>query len=413
MFRTFVPHPETTILNILFTEPKIRDEYNRFWTPLICNINMTNAAGWDEYIPLWRALKLQSRYNSPIFTSHGLGHSMTTAYFMDMFLRKSYHMFETNEKITRNMVLWTGLLHDIGYCEYDLCQQGNCREMKQRLTPFLDDDANIHATGLSGEAYHKNKFLHAQLGVNMVQHILSKSPRLFSTLVEDKMLNAIREHNTDSHSTTRYEPHKDGTFMSLSDQQIRRHYKRVNMDMEPLLGLLRISDNLDMSRGRLTPDQRSLILISYQKWYYENSRASPLDRKTEWARLHSKCGVIRESPTLKVLFRKSDSKDFLFTYSSWIIEHVRILEYDWNQPYLAIDVLFFKPPHEELRLEHNWNAALYQIKRLKDALESIYIYGHDLSRVTFVKMLLGVHPIHEVLDIQSYEDYIKYAMRVI
>ena len=93
MFRTFVPHPVETILDILCSEPRVRESYIPLWNDIINNVIKSNNADWDEYMPLWRALKLQSKYNSPIFTSHNLGHSMKTAYFMHMLLIKSFHLF--------------------------------------------------------------------------------------------------------------------------------------------------------------------------------------------------------------------------------------------------------------------------------------------------------------------------------
>jgi len=336
---------------------------------------------------------------------------MKTAYFMHMLLIKSLHLFELKSEIVTNMVLWTGLLHDVGYAEYELCQQtqSGCEEMKRRLTPFLDEDANQAATGLYDQSYHKQKFLHAQLGANMLQYLFARSPRLFLEQVQDQILEAIREHNADNQKQTRYEPAKDGTFMSLSNVCIQRHYKRVNMEDNPLLALLRIGDNLDMSRERLTPDQRTLILVYYQKWFYTHPHADAYQRRTHWARLHTKCGVVSESQTLDILFKKSQSSDFLFTYSSWIIEHISISEYDWNRPYFEIRVDFFKPVFDDLCISQNWHAGIYQLRRLYDSLHSISVYGTELSSVTFVNILLGTHPLREIVKIETYGDYIKYA----
>jgi len=411
MFRTFVPHTVESILDIVCSEPKVRECYIPLWGDIINNIHKTNRADWDEYIPLWRALKLQSKYNSPIFTSHSLGHSMKTAYFMHMLLIKSLHLFNLKSETVTNMVLWTGLLHDVGYAEYELCQQtqSGCEEMKRRLTPFLDEDANQAATGLHDQSYHKQKFLHAQLGANLLRHLFARSPRLFLETVQDKILEAVREHNADNKTQTRYDPSEDGTFMSLSNVCIQRHYKRVNLEHNPLLALLRIGDNLDMSRERLTPDQRTLILVYYQKWFYTHPHADAYQRKTHWARLHTKCRVVSESQTLDILFKKSQSSDFLFTYSSWIIEHISISEYDWNKPYFEIRVDFFRPIFDDLRISQNWYEGIYQLRRLYDSLQSIYVYGTKLSSVTFVNILLGTHPLREIVQIKTYGDYIKYA----
>ena len=412
MYRTLVQRcPENTILDILFVEPKIQEEYDEFWKPIIHNVNVTNKVEWDEYLPLWRALKLQARYNSPIFTSHGLGHSMRTASIMDQLLCESYYLFETNQKITRNMVLWTGLLHDLGYSEYDLCQQGNCEEMKQRLAPFLCGDCKLDATGLFEEAYHDKKFLHAQLGANMLKHIFLTSPRLFYSNVKTQILEAVQKHNSDSLAKTQYDPDKDGTLMSIHDMCLERKYNRVNMATNPLLAMLRIADNLDISNVRLTPDQHSVILILYQKWYHKHPRATSREKKNKWAHI---CELYQCDPSLslRVLFQKSKPTDFVFTYSSWIIYSCKLVHYSWDhvQPYFEIDIELYKSPIKELSHIYNWNAALYQLKRIYEAFKSIYIFGHRLSDIIHVRFLMGLYPLSELLKIESHPDYIKYAI---
>ena len=412
MYRSLVRQcPENTILDILFVEPKIQEDYKKFWKTLIHIVNDTNKVEWDEYLPLWRALKLQARYNSPIFTSHGLGHSMQTASIMDQLLCNSYYLFETNQKITRNMILWTGLLHDLGYSEYDLCQQGNCEEMKQRLTPFLGGDCNLDATGLLDEAYHNKKFLHAQLGANMLQHIFLTSPRLFSPAIQTLILEAVRKHNTDSPAQTRYDPHIDGTFMSMKDVCLKRTYDKVDITANPLLALLRIADNLDISNKRLTPDQHSLIVILYQRWLHKHPHATPREKKHEWGRI-SDLYQCKPSLSLRVLFQKSQPTDFMFTYSSWIIYSCNLISYSWNKlrPYFEIEIQLYKSPVKELSYMYNWNAAIYQLKRLYEAFKSISIFDHQLSEIVHVHFLRGISPLSELIKIESHPDYLNYAI---
>ena len=105
-----------TIYKLLMAEPNARTQLARTVsiTKQMIRTVIHSRARWDEYIPLWQVIKLQARYNSPLFASHGIDHSIRTAYYMQKIW----------PKCTPPM-MWTALLHDVGYSEYDICR--NCQ----------------------------------------------------------------------------------------------------------------------------------------------------------------------------------------------------------------------------------------------------------------------------------------------
>jgi len=407
MFKTFRRQsPVETVLQILWSEPQVSLQAGcdkaeclelntrlAIWRTVIRRIHASNHAGWDEYIPLWQALKLQARYNSPLFSSHGINHSMCTAYFMCILMKNMPGI---------NVALWTALLHDVGYSEYDLCQRpGKCDEMKRRLTPLIG--GNNSATGIHSNIYRKNKFLHAKLGANMVRHLLHISPRLFSPTDAQKIVNAISEHNADSHDSTRYDPSQDGSFMSIHNYCVERKYRLAIFEERPLLTLLRIADNLDISRNRLTLEQQSQKLVSYQRWLYKHNNISDGAKRDEWNRLESLFGTVGSKTLMDMLFQKSTPEEFKFTYSCWILQWVTI-EY-WNIAQLVLNVELYRPPILSLTFENNFQEGLFQFNRLHSALQSIRVKG-DLLDVR-VNIIGKQFRLEQLLSFKTYEEMIK------
>tara|TARA_B110000285_G_scaffold35140_1_gene37632 strand:+ start:2334 stop:3557 length:1224 start_codon:yes stop_codon:yes gene_type:complete len=407
MFKTFRRQsPVETVLQILWSEPKVSrqagcdksacPELNTrlaMWRTVIRRLHATNRVGWDEYIPLWQALKLQARYNSPLFSSHGINHSMCTAYFMCILMKTMPGM---------NVALWAALLHDVGYSEYELCQRPeNCDEMKRRLTPLVGE--NNSATGIRSDIYRKNKFLHAKLGANMVQHLLRTSPRLFNPNDVQKMVKAISEHNADSHNSMRYDPSRDGTFMSIHNYCVARKYRLAIFEERPLLTLLRLADNLDISRNRLTIEQQSQALVSYQRWLYNHADASVVSKSTVWERLCGLFGLVGNKMLADMLFEKSTPEEFKFTYSCWILQWVTIE--NWNIPQLVLNVELYRPSISSLAFENNFQEGRFQFRRLHSALQSIRVNGALLD--VRVNMNGKQYLLDKLLEFENYEEMIK------
>tara|TARA_B100000795_G_C22789200_1_gene436080 strand:+ start:371 stop:1594 length:1224 start_codon:yes stop_codon:yes gene_type:complete len=407
MFKTFRRHSSVeTVLQILWSEPKVSRQAGcskadclelntslAMWRTVIRRVHKTNRVGWDEYIPLWQALKLQARYNSPLFSSHGINHSMCTAYFMCILMKNMPGM---------NIALWAALLHDVGYSEYELCQRPeNCDEMKGRLTPLVgENSSNSSATGIRSDIYRKNKFLHAKLGAKMVQYLLRTSPRLFKPSDTQRIVKAISEHNADSRDSTRYDPSRDGTFMSIHDYCLERKYRLAIFEERPLLTLLRLADNLDISRSRLTVEQQSQALVLYQRWLYNHKDACDADKCDEWERL---CGLFGLVGLAQMLFEKSTPEEFKFTYSCWILQWVTIEE--WNIPRLVLDVELYRPSIATLTFENNFQEGMFQFHRLHSALQSIRVDGALLD--VRVNMNGKQYLLDKLLEFENYEEMIK------
>lgn len=385
MFKTFKRQsPVDTVLQILWTEPKVARQAGcpsglchrlALWRDVIRHIHATNRAGWDEYIPLWQALKLQARYNSPLFTSHGIDHSMRSAHYMESLVPSGASY--------RNMALWTALLHDVGYSEYDLCQNpATCDDMKQRLMPLVDGDAT--ATGLHPENYRAKKFLHAALGANMVRCLLSTSQRLF--LHPGRIVQTIHDHNADTHSNTQYDPERDGSLMTIPNYCVQRAYVPAVFEERPLLALVRLADNLDVARARLTLEQRSYALLCYQKWLRDTPNPDASAKLAEWHRLRALFPRIGNETVAHLLFEKSTPGEFKYTYSSWILQWLTIVSCNWDEPRLEIDIIPYVTSVETLQFENNTEDGLYQLKRLHGALESIFANGQSLANCTWVTL---------------------------
>ncbi len=409
MFKSFHRQsPVETILQILWSEPKVSRQAGcdkakclelntrlAMWRTVIRRIHATNSVGWDEYIPLWQALKLQARYNSSLFSSHGINHSMCIAYYMCILMKDI-------EALSMNVALWAALLHDVGYSEYELCQRPeNCDEMKGRLTPFVGEHDS--ATGIRSDIYRNNKFLHAKLGANMVQHLLRTSPRLFKPNDVQRIVNAISDHNADSPAPTRYDPSQDGTFMSIHNYCVERKYCPAIFEERPLLTLLRLADNLDISRSRLTIEQQSPALVSYQRWLHKHGDASDVSKRTEWERLCGLFGLIGNKMLADMLFEKSTPDEFKFTYSCWILQWVTVG--DWTMSRLVLNVELYRPSIGSLSFENNFKEGLFQFHRLYSALQSIRVKGALID--VWVNIVGKQYRLEQLLEFENYTEMIK------
>ena len=378
MFTTHIPvYP---IYTLLMAEPNARAQLQRMetMTKAIIRKTMTSRARWDEYIPLWQVIKLQARYNSPLFASHGIGHSIRTAYYM----------WKLWPAITP-VLLWAALLHDVGYSEYDICSQ--CQDRIDRIRPYVS--SNAEPTGIYPEFYRANKFLHAQLGANMVSSILNQYPRLFSKGETATIVNAIRYHNSDSHSKQLYQPKIHGTLLTVGQHDIHRHYVPVHFFQDKCLALLRIADNLDITRARLTLEKKSIAVVLYQRKIAHDDN---VNRLALWGQYTLQYPPQGRSEILTTIATKTTAQEFKFTYSLWIIKHLHFVQINWSNYVFDLAVTLYTTPIEALTFQNNLTAALYQFKRMYDAFKSIWIHRKRLSDIVRVNIQGQWHTLKEL-----------------
>lgn len=368
----FTTHTQNnTIYNLLMAEPSARIQLSRTetMTKAIIQAVLLNRARWDEYIPLWQVIKLQARYNSPMFASHGIDHSIRTAYYMQKLW-----------PACTPAMLWAALLHDVGYSEYDICPQ--CKDRIERIQPYVR--SNSIPTGIYPDFYRVNKFLHARLGANMVSSILQQYPRLFSKKETTMIVHAIQFHNSDSHSGQLYRPKIHGTLLTVGQQNIRRQYVPVHFFQNKCLALLRIADNLDITRDRLTIEKKSIAIVLYQREIVNNPNTN---RLATWRQLINKYPPQGSSQILSSIVTGTTEQEFKFTYSLWIIKQLYFVRIDWSKSIFDLAVKIHPTKITELTFENNRQMALYQFKRMYEAFKSIWVNIKRLSDI--VRVAIG------------------------
>jgi hypothetical protein len=359
-----------TIYKLLMAEPNARTQLARTVsiTKQMIRTVIHSRARWDEYIPLWQVIKLQARYNSPLFASHGIDHSIRTAYYMQKIW----------PKCTPPM-MWTALLHDVGYSEYDICR--NCQRRIEQIHPYVCSNGCNTPSGIRPEYYRANKFLHAHLGANMVASVLKQYPRLFSKSDAEMIVNAIRVHNADSHSDQLYQPRLHGTLLTIGHRDIRRQYIPINFFTNRCGALLRIADNMDITRARLTREKKLSAIVLYQREINKNPSS---DRLELWRQLIAEHGVSGNSATVTSIKENTTEHEFKFTYSLWILKKLYFERIDFGKSIFNLVVEIQTTKIKELMFDNNIRIGLYQFKRMYNAFKSIWIKLRPLSEIVRV-----------------------------
>ena len=373
-----------TIYNLLMVEPNARTQLSRTGsiTKKIIRSVLHSRARWDEYIPLWQVIKLEARYNSSLFASHGIDHSIRTAYYM--------------QKIWPDCtptMMWAALLHDVGYSEYDICP--NCQRKIDQIRPYVCSNGCNTPSGIRPEYYRANKFLHAHLGANMVASVLKQYPRLFSKSDAEMIINAIRVHNADSHSDQLYQPRLHGTLLTIGQHNIRRRYIPVHFFTNRCIALLRIADNMDITRARLTLENKLDAIVLYQREINKNPK---VDRLKLWRRLIVEHGIHGNSDTWASIKENTTEHEFKFTYSLWILKKLSFEQVNFSKSIFNMVVKIQTTKIKELMFENNIQAGLYQFKRMYDAFKSIWIKLRPLSEIIRVFILERWYTLKELAD---------------
>jgi len=154
---------------------------------------------------------------------------------------------------------------------------------------------------------------------------------------------------------------------------------------------VRVADNLDAVRTRLTPTQNSVPLMIYFLRIYQDadlrnavaSNADSLDetRSAALGRARTYSGLENPNGTLKEVMDKATEQSWLHFYSNWIIKSFNI-----DSPTWSIDVYLWNVS-APLDFNSHPGPGLYQVNRLATSAFSCYVDNQttflDLVRFNF------------------------------
>lgn len=388
---------------------------------------------------LWKILMYQARFNSPLFASHGVDHSMRVAQYAITLMETPQSIFYPSfqDPIDQLTMIWTALLHDVGYIELELCQpKGNQTEhaaerdpdTQETMCPYGDSQDSLESMdpddsgpcaiyrpppqaeirellcesksgnltdrcdsctcaelGLYAGTYRKLKYLHAHLGRNLVALYLQPLVTMLPESKREIMLEAIEVHNADSDTPgLGYIPDMHGRLYSIGESTLASSYRPASVEESPILALLRLTDNLDMTQARLSPEQRCPELIRFQLKY------SVLDREPTEGEVEETLHDIQETDeegtlcmkTMRLLLEGTNPREFQFQYSNWIIERLDI--------HLESDKIGLLPDFVELlegdslHVNNHGRESMFQFTRLLESMSSITYRGEPLEKYVYL-----------------------------
>jgi hypothetical protein len=475
--------------------------------------------------------------------------------------------FDNIEQII-NSVIWAGLLHDIGYAEFDLCSREHkfketndllleqrfifnllksslCNGMfkdsklcKYDLSPYHNikkaGDGNlwnstkpylkkstkksknenvsninvsnttvqqkiqmfekkskkssktksnypcVDTVGFNSTYYRKNKFLHALLGYRALFDIELHFELLWPKFRED-ILHSIKYHNFDDPNSKTYIPSKHGNFFTIGEHDdtkmleesynlltneekklipkeefnldVERTYIEASLEDSPLLALVRLADNLDITYERLTIEQRSPVIILYQQWFRkEYMKIHTIEEKSGDSNVMSdmfNSGKIpKGSPKeglkdlndtytynknikwnelliaypneqlsidiLNLLRDNTNYNEFLFQYGSWIIKSLSsklTQNFELNITIELNDGGGEIKPGNNLEIQYNWGPGIDQLVRMNSAFKSIKYEGKSLNKRTYITLLGKTISLDKLSTIKTYEEFESYKLR--
>ena len=472
---------------------RLTDKDYQILSPILYILKSTNKETNIAYIKyLWELIAYQHQLNAPIFTSHGLDHSIrTTKYMLDILYGSDEHFYYNLENTTPNTiwydslteiypkldlqgivnsVTWCGLLHDIGYVELELCQldhvdKNNTGAIKaaikkrndwfKRMKPKLctkdnktkscaNDscfDSQLLGVGIenkhtnksdTSKAYQKSKFIHAYLGENMAKLNIHNLLRQDS---KDNILSAIGTHNYDSRGTpTKYSTDiiPGGSLFSLdSGDEIVREYVEADLAKKPLLALLRLADNLDIVKARLSSAQQNSYLMRYMKYHKtytwkhdkdikQKHHLDHLDQfwedlKGDWWKQLVKNEQKAITDIKGVVFAgKNTNGTFDYFYMCWVIEDIKLLS-KGNVITIDVNISDLSKEHESLHIKNNWKASILNFTRMDEAIGSISYNNQPIKiNINFINFP-GLErdiliPLEKLVNLEYYFDFINFGL---
>jgi hypothetical protein len=322
---------------------------------------------------LFGLLENQTKTNPPQYVSHGTDHSVRVMNWAKNLLQieelsngiSTYNLPENRVKFALSTL---GLIHDIGYSDLD----------KHSISKWLHSIAS-------------GKMTEQLLNMGKAKSVLCADNTKFC----EDFVDAIRYHNFDETfciwtTNSRFtssctfnttgnsdDPTSSATPLLPAGQSFTRNYVRGSTGTTPLHFVVRVADNLDAIRTRLTPVQDDEKMMKYffrlyvdfdlRKQYGLDSKSATYKTTlTEaQARAIAYSGLTNITQAQKDVMAKADAQSFLHFYSNWIIKDSYIDSENW-----LINVTFWEvdPP---LDFDSHIGAALFQINRFASSAVSL------------------------------------------
>ena len=322
-------------------------------------------------------MKCQSKFNSPLFVSHGIDHSFRVAeYAIQIYNKSPLFLAALQDKLGvkyKETTILTCLLHDVGYIEYEY-DQGDPQLNAEISTCLSEFKCECDGCGINSSNKRKFKYLHAKLGAEWIKKAFPDSD-IFSAAAT-----AVEYHNSDSISDSKYDPNKHGKLCSL-DTEYSRPYLACSVDTHPLLSLLRIVDNLDITSSRLSAEQRDHIFIQFQKDMAEGIHYTEEDKIKKISEITRNDPNLREE-VVSLLVINTNEHEFKFQYSNWIWSKVTIDVPQDKSYILSLECETINVEgNEQLSFKNNVKAGIFQFERMIDSFKSIKLTESDTGTI--------------------------------
>lgn len=359
-----------------------RDQFVKEFVVLLESVFMHQSEGAPKIDNLMfnfiSLIENQQISNPEHFVSHGPDHSLRV---MDFMLKMNSSKMPLVQESLTNLyaasrktdeekarveaeidfaVALVGLLHDVGYSDLEFCDA---------------DKIHMFCKGKNGIG-KKAKFLHSLSSANIFEKtIAQRMKRVLTPQIVEDINYAIRYHNYDVKACDKKEGYEAPSKCSftIDDEHTKtlylspgnhfRQYEPAYLDETPLLFMVRVADNADFRFSRLTPPQRSIKTVL-------GNLALQEGRKPNFETM---------SPQERSIVSKSNEYDFFHNYSNWIARDVVLREGAQANTYeMDVDFLHRRTPDceaipPELRFERHVEAAVFQITRMADSLESTFL----------------------------------------
>ena len=357
-------------------------------------VNKDNISKVDSIIlNILTLLYNQTITDPPCYVSHSLDHSIRVTFKMLELLitlpELNKHMRRIFGDNTTLLVLFAGLLHDVGYSDLVYCFNGYKNDIH---TDICGENKGIPST---------KKFLHS-ISSQLMTKTAVDLKMLFDDIAINNLLDAIKYHNFDV--ITCKDNKKDACSFKPTDQShslyikgndtIHREYIIADIKVNPLLVALRIADNLDFKYSRLSKIQQDENLMLMQKSIFTNDKITNEDTKESIRKTEIKLPAsfsfdkytVDEKECLSGIIKSLKKNDFLHNYSNWIVEKTELIKKE-DKIYLCVtfrDVL-----NHELnpRNPTNYDASVYQITRCAESFGSIIFDMKILTDIITVQLI--------------------------
>lgn len=403
--RQFLKKEETmNFLKRMVANDQILDMF-RFCELLDGNIDHKEINKDQFMFELMKLLYQQTETDPPIYVSHAVDHSIRV-------MNYSFMLFETIKEVqdallklyglnfmkAQFVVGLIGLVHDVGYTDLTYCSV-EYEVIRKRIFKVIEEKLpeDLQFCHNAKNRQTNKKFLHSISGCEAVKTKLGGMLKdIFAYMSKDvpklykDVTDSIRFHNFDvancSESKCIAKFAKEDETQYLKEGVYKREYVPVNMSENPLLGIIRFADNLDFVHSRLSPVQQNTHGMILQKILHDDEFLRKFEKSNSKSDARRRMEKLLEENSehvtefmnqddkeaARIILNGLNSHEFLHNYSNWIVKKSTLTSLE-NQLFL-LKVEFMNETDgvpRELLAENNYNAAIFQINRMAESLNSV------------------------------------------